>query len=121
MPCYSSKLAPDRRHHDQNTPADSLSGVRLYTFFIYIGEPDEGGHTAFPRLGLRVLPKKGSALLWANVLNHDPRQEDLRTEHEAEPPTRGQKLGANLWLHQYDFRGPNNFGCDMDKRVARGE
>ena len=32
-----------RTHHDQNTHADSLSGVRLFTFFIYLHAPDGGG------------------------------------------------------------------------------
>ena len=41
----------------------------------------------------------------------------VRTEHEAKPPTLGRKFSANLWLHMYDFRGPNVHGCDMGKRV----
>ena len=43
----------------------------------------------------------------------------MRTEHEAQPPTEGQKYSANLWLHQYDFRGPNTHGCEMAMRVKR--
>ena len=51
--------------------------------------------------------------------SHDLRREDGRTMHEALPPTAGLKISANLWLHQYDFRGPNIGGCDMGKFVDR--
>ena len=44
---------------------------------------------------------------------------DMRTEHEALPPLEGLKYSANLWLHQYDFRGPNTHGCDLTQRVKR--
>ena len=44
---------------------------------------------------------------------------DMRTEHEALPPLEGLKYSANLWLHQYDFRGPNTHGCDLGKIVKR--
>ena len=44
---------------------------------------------------------------------------DMRTEHEALPPLEGLKYSANLWLHQYDFRGPNTHGCDLGQRVKR--
>ena len=43
-----------KAHHDQNTHPDSLSGVRLFTFFIYLHEPVSGGETRFPKLGITV-------------------------------------------------------------------
>ena len=42
-----------KTHHDQNTHPDSLSGVRLFTFFIYLRTPDGGGYTRFPGLNIR--------------------------------------------------------------------
>lgn len=106
-----------RAHHDQNTRSDSLSGVRLFTFFMYLVEPAAGGETRFPKLGITVPPTRGTALLWANTRDHDPHAEDPRTTHEALPPIEGVKYAANLWLHQYDFRTPNTNGCDLDARV----
>ncbi len=106
-----------RSHHDQNTAPDSLSGVRLFTFFIYLLSPEAGGETRFPALNLTIPPTRGTALLWANVQDDDPSQSDGRTTHEAVPPERGEKYAANLWLHQYDFRTPSRYGCDMDRRV----
>lgn len=107
-----------KTHHDQNTDPDSLSGVRLFTFFIYLHTPEGGGQTFFPHPNVTIQPKKGSALLWPNVRDADVRIADMRTEHEAKPPTAGLKFSANLWLHQYDFRSPNVRGCDMGRRVA---
>jgi prolyl 4-hydroxylase len=104
-------------HHDQNSDPDSLSGVRLFTFFIYLHEPDGGGETHFPQLNLTIQPKKGSALFWTNVQDANLRRPDPRTQHEAMPPTEGLKYSANLWIHQYDFRGPSKRGCDLDKLI----
>ena len=47
----------------------------------------------------------------------DVRIADMRTDHEALPPTAGRKFSANLWLHMYDFRSPNMHGCKMDRHV----
>jgi len=108
-----------RVHHDQNAGASSLMGVRLFTFFIYLHTPEGGGGTHFPQLNLTIAPKKGSALLWPNVLDTDLARPDSRTSHEALPPTAGLKFSSNLWLHQHDFRTPNMHGCDMGADVER--
>ena len=107
-----------KTHHDQNTDPDSLAGVRLATFFIYLQSPESGGETFFPSLNITIPPRSGSALLWPNVRDDDVRTADMRTEHEAIAPTAGVKMSSNLWLHQYDFRSPNMAGCEMGKRVA---
>ena len=51
------------------------------------------------------------------MLDNDLRRSDIRTEHEALPPIAGLKYSANLWLHQYDFRGPNTHGCDLGAKM----
>ena len=39
-----------RTHHDQNSPQTSAWGPRLYTFFMYLNDVDDGGQTcACPR------------------------------------------------------------------------
>ena len=106
-----------KQHHDQNAAPDSLMGVRLYTFFLYLVSPEGGGGTRFPKLNITVEPTRGTALLWPNVKDDDVRQADMRTDHEALPPTAGRKFSANLWLHNYDFRSPNMAGCKMDRHV----
>ncbi|CAK9118765.1 unnamed protein product [Durusdinium trenchii] len=102
-----------RPHQDQNSKADSLVGVRLSTFFLYLQTPEAGGATYFPKLGVKVQAEAGLALWWPNV--RDDLSTDERTEHEAQSVHEGTKLTANLWLHEYDFRTPFTFGCNLDE------
>ena len=50
-------------HHDQNAHYESLMGVRLFTFFIYLRSPTHGGAT---RLRMVVSPswRRHSSLSW---------------------------------------------------------
>ena len=72
---------------------------------------EAGGHTHFPRLNISVRPKRGSALLWPSVLDHDPNERDDRTEHESVAVDAGTKFAANYWLHLWDFQEPTQHGC----------
>jgi len=105
-------------HHDQNSPQDSPSGPRVYTFFIYLSEVEGGGETRFPRLNLTVTPKTGRAILWHSVKDSDVYQEDMRTEHEALPVTEGRKYAANFWTHLRDFQTPHGARCDTKTPAA---
>jgi len=99
--------------HNDYIPAhrDMPCGPRMYTLFLYLTDVVEGGHTAFPRLGLKVEPKRGRAVLWPSVRNEQPMEIDERTEHVAEPVKRGMKYSINLWLHMFDFKANNKIGC----------
>jgi len=57
------------------------------------------------------MPKKGRALVWPSVKNEYPDEKDGRTIHQALKVENGIKYGANAWLHQRDFKGPNKNGC----------
>lgn len=71
----------------------------------------EGGETHFTRLNISVKPKKGRALVWPSVLNEDPSLSDMRMYHEARPVKNGIKLAANHWIHQFDSKNENLWGC----------
>ena len=86
-------------------------GPRLYTFFLYLSDVEEGGQTAFNKLGFEVEPKSGRAVLWPSVRNDDPFTADPRTKHEAKPVLKGEKYAANAWLHMYNFKAPFRVGC----------
>ena len=86
-------------------------GPRVYTFFLYLSDVEEGGETNFPRMGLKVPPAKGKALLWPSVLDEDLTRQETKTFHEALPVVKGLKIAANAWIHLYNFHVPNHWGC----------
>lgn len=55
-----------------------------------------GGATVFPRLGLRMPPIKGTAILWYNM--HASGNCDTSTKHAACPVLKGSKWGKNIHL-----------------------
>lgn len=67
---------------------------------------EEGGGTDFPDLGITVMPKKGSALLWPSIYDSDPMESDPRMRHQALPVKAGIKFATNGWIHMYDYVGP---------------
>jgi prolyl 4-hydroxylase len=101
-----------RTHHDLITyQTERQPGVRIMTFYMYLNDVEEGGGTQFPKLGLEVQPKKGRALIWPSVLDENPNMADSRMDHQAMSVKKGVKFGANAWIHQRDFKGPNKNGC----------
>ena len=84
--------------------------MRLYTFFVYLSDVEEGGGTKFNDLGLVVTPKRGRAILWPSVTSNSFLAPEEKTHHEALPVVKGIKYAANLWMHLYDFRGPSRAG-----------
>jgi len=114
MPC-ASPTAPDcqfyRRHHDTIPELATMPcGPRVYTFFLYLSDVEQGGGTKFDG-GFTVQPKKGRAVLWPATFNERPFEKDARTHHEALPVLKGIKYAANFWLHQYDYVDAHHRGC----------
>jgi len=101
-----------KQHHDGSDGDNDLpGGPRIYTFFLYLSDVEEGGETFFPKLNLTMKPRKGSALLWPSVLSDSPSSMDSLTSHAALPVTKGLKLAANTWVHLFNNRVPNRWGC----------
>ena len=79
------------------------------------GPEGGGGGTRFTHLNVTVEAKRGRAVFWPSVHDHDPsairEHSDPRTTHEALTVTRGQKFAANMWLHQFDFQNSLAAGC----------
>jgi prolyl 4-hydroxylase len=101
-----------RTHHD-NGASERIqpAGPRILTFFLYLSDVEEGGETRFPSLNISVTPKRGRALLWPSTLTDRPDTTDMRTMHEARPVIKGVKYAANAWIHLYNFKVPNLWGC----------
>jgi prolyl 4-hydroxylase len=93
-------------HHDFFDPAEpgtsdllKHGGQRVATLIMYLSEPEEGGATVFPALGLKIIPKRGQAVFFSYP-KPDP---DGRTLHGGEPVVRGEKWIATKWLREREF------------------
>mmetsp|Transcript_598 Transcript_598/g.1325 ORF Transcript_598/g.1325 Transcript_598/m.1325 type:complete len:126 (+) Transcript_598:634-1011(+) len=92
------------RHHDvSKVHYEYPYGPRILTFFLYLNDVESGGGTKFNHLGFTVEPKKGMALAWPS-LTDDLEEMDDWTWHEALPVLKGNKYGANTWIHLRDYQ-----------------
>ena len=81
------------------TPLLARGGQRLATLLMYLREPERGGDTTFPDLGLSFAPKRGSALFFSYPVP-DPSSKSL---HGGAPVQAGEKWVATKWLREGVF------------------
>lgn len=74
------------------------TGDRMSTLMFYVSEVQQGGNTAFPRLGVTVRPRRGSAVFWHNI-DRDGFS-DMHMLHAACPVLLGKKVVANKWFRE---------------------
>ncbi|XP_031552894.1 prolyl 4-hydroxylase subunit alpha-2-like isoform X2 [Actinia tenebrosa] len=88
------------------------TGNRLATVLLYMTKVEAGGATVFPYIGARVLPQKGDAVFWHNLLRSG--EGDFRTRHAGCPVLSGIKWVANKWIHEYgnEFTRPCSLRSD---------
>jgi len=76
-------------------------GQRTWTAMIYLAEPEAGGGTAFPLIGLMVEPKLGRILVWNNMaLDGSPNGWTL---HEGCEVAAGTKYIVTRWYRERPF------------------
>ncbi|HEX7914221.1 2OG-Fe(II) oxygenase [Rudaea sp.] len=92
-------------HYDYFPPEDAGSrthlaqgGQRVASLIIYLNDVEDGGATVFPKLGLRVGPKKGAAVYFEYCNSLD--QVDPQTLHGGLPVLKGEKWIATKWMRQ---------------------
>jgi prolyl 4-hydroxylase len=97
-----------KEHHDHfrtNTESGKvhidIAGQRIGTVLMYLNEPESGGATNFKKLGFKVKPKTGSALIFCPA-TLDGRYDPL-TLHEAEEIIEGEKWVCQVWVRQREF------------------
>ncbi len=93
-------------HYDYFDPAAKGSaavlargGQRIATLLIYLREPERGGETTFPDLGLRFAAKRGCALFFS----YDRPHPSTKTLHGGAPVIAGEKWVATKWLREGAF------------------
>ncbi|XP_056600677.1 prolyl 4-hydroxylase subunit alpha-2-like [Triplophysa dalaica] len=94
---------------------------RIATFLIYMSDVEIGGATVFPKAGVALQPKKGSAVFWYNL--HKNGDLDFRTEHAGCPVLRGNKWVANKWIHEFgqEFTRPCSLSKGSKKHITLQE
>ena len=68
---------------------------------FYLNHVEAGGDTSFPHVGLKVIPRKGTALLFYNVMP-DGEIEPL-SFHGADPVITGEKWVLTKWMREGKF------------------
>jgi len=70
-------------------------GQRSWTTMVYLNDVEQGGETAFTRLGLTIPPQRGYMLAWNNALADGALNYD--TLHAGAPVVRGTKYIVTKW------------------------
>ena len=97
-----------KAHHDFFHPSESYwqqesiaGGQRSWTAMIFLNEPEEGGTTEFPNLGIGVRPLAGMMLIWNNMtIEGKPNYKSL---HTGTPVTKGTKHIITKWYRQNNW------------------
>lgn len=74
-------------------------GQRVGTLVMYLNDPEAGGGTTFPDVGLEVAPRKGSAVFF----NYNRPHPATRSLHGGAPVLAGDKWVATKWLREGVF------------------
>lgn len=77
-------------------------GQRSWTAMAFLNTVEEGGHTHFTKVGLKVEPKPGALLLWNNALPDGSPNEG--TLHAGTPVVKGSKYVITKWYRTRRFR-----------------
>ncbi|KAK4299461.1 hypothetical protein Pmani_028247 [Petrolisthes manimaculis] len=70
-----------------------LPGDRIATFMVYLSDVSAGGRTGFPKAGVSVVPKAGSAVFWYNLKRNG--EVNWNTKHCGCPVLLGNKWGES--------------------------
>jgi prolyl 4-hydroxylase len=75
-------------------------GQRVATLVMYLQEPEQGGATTFPDVGLEVAPVRGTGVFFS----YDRPDPVTRTLHGGAPVLAGEKWVATKWLREREFK-----------------
>lgn len=86
-------------HVDPSGERNKNEGIkhRKFTILMYLNDVEEGGETEFPRLNLKVSPKKGRMIYFENYDKEG--KINWNSSHRSLPVKKGEKWAFNLWYH----------------------
>lgn len=100
------EFKPHHDYFDVSTPGGQecveSGGQRFASLVMYLNTPAKGGETVFPEADLKVVPKKGDALLFYNCLSDG--ETDPMSLHGGAPVVEGEKWIANKWIRIGEYR-----------------
>ncbi|THE13112.1 2-oxoglutarate-dependent dioxygenase [Bacillus timonensis] len=73
-------------------------GQRVGTFLIYLNDVLAGGETVFPKAGVSIVPKRGSAVYFQ--YGNSKGEVDRMSLHSSVPVSEGEKWVATKWIRQ---------------------
>lgn len=92
-----------KAHYDACFKCDGKKDVRrTHTALAFLNDVEDGGHTAFPKLGLNIPPKTGTLIVWKNM---DSRGRIIDASlHAGTPVVRGEKWACQIWIRDRPYR-----------------
>lgn len=98
-----AEYKPHYDYFDPQAPGTATilrrGGQRVATLVMYLNNPEQGGGTTFPDVGLEVSPQKGNAVFFG----YDRPHPSTQTLHGGAPVVAGEKWVATKWLRQSEF------------------
>ena len=95
-----------------NTPSGrealAQGGQRLFTTICYLNDVDTGGETEFPHLKLRIAPRLGRVLIFANT-RLGTAEPHPHSEHSGRAVGKGEKFALSIWWRQLAYHVQRQF------------
>ena len=93
--------------------AAKWGGQRLVTALVYLNQPESGGSTEFPKLGIKVPALPGRMVIFHNT-DEDMSGPHPHSLHAGMPVEAGEKWAFNLWFRHGDTSKSYSITADDD-------
>ena len=93
--------------------AAKWGGQRLVTALVYLNQPESGGSTEFPKLGIKVPALPGRMVIFHNT-DDDMSGPHPHSLHAGMPVEAGEKWAFNLWFRHGDTSKSYSITADDD-------